>query len=168
MDEEVVERVIRGLSQSHVYRFPTHCYRCERDFPLELIRAIERDVQRGATVIKAVSRVVYEPSSERFLAKGDRGYDPSLPAAIPPRDFCCRTSIVSPITYPVGPNKATHSQSVPVKGPVAEGGFDFFDLLSPEDGPAAPKFEVGGDHSDIRLFIEDGIEGFEPPIEWDL
>jgi hypothetical protein len=30
----------------------------------------------------------------------------------------------------------------------------------------APQLEIDSEHKEVRLFIENGVEGFEPPITW--
>lgn len=162
MDEELVEKLIRELSHFYGYRFPTSCYRCGRIFMRNLIDALEKNVRTGATLIESVSSVRYLAGEDRYVIPGDKEFSVSLPFGIPPRDLCCRISLISPFIYPTGTN-VSHSRSRKVVGGTSGSGFDLFDYLREGEGP---RMEVDEEHKELRLFIEEGIPGFEPPIVW--
>jgi hypothetical protein len=48
-------------------------------------------------------------------------------------------------------------------GTTTSSGFDLLDFLGEAE---APRMDVDEEHGELRLFIEDGIPGFEPPITW--
>lgn len=113
------------------------------------------------TLIETVSRVRYLLSGDRFFVPADEGYSENLPPGIPPRDLCCRISLISPFIYPTG-TVVSHSVSKRVSG-ASVSGFDLFDFMGEAE---APRMEIDEEHKELRLFIEDGIPGFEPPIVW--
>lgn len=161
MEEDLVEKLIRGLSQSYGYRFPSSCYRCGRIFTKNLVDALEKYVRRGVTLIEAVSKVRYILPEDRYVIPGERGYLESLPLGISPREFCCRISLISPFIYPSG-TVVSHAPSKKIVGGTTSG----FDLLDFLEGSSAPRMEVDEEHGEVRLFVENGIPGFEPPITW--
>lgn len=164
MDEEVVETFIRDLSRGYGYRFPSLCYRCGRTFGRDLIDQIERYVRMGHTLIETVSRVRYNPSSQTYSVPGDDTYSETDPLAITSRDLCCRISLISPFMFPTGTNISGETPKKIVGTAVgASDGLDLFDYMPEEE---APRLEIDSDHKEVRLFIEDGIKGFEPPITW--
>lgn len=161
MDEELVEKLIRDLSRAYGYRFPSSCYRCGRIFTKNLIDALEKYVRGGVTLIEAVSRVRYILSEDRYVIPDEPGYLESLPLGVSPRELCCRISLISPFIYPTG-TVVSHAPSRKIVGS-STSEFDLLDFLGET---SAPRMEVDQDHGELRLFIEDGIPGFEPPITW--
>lgn len=161
MEEELVEKLIRDLSRAYGYRFPVSCYRCGRVFTRNLIDALERYVRSGVTLIEAVSKVRYVLSEDRYVIPNEQGYSESLPLGVSTRELCCRISLISPFIYPTG-TVVSHAPSKKIVGGTTSG----FDLLDFLEGSSAPRMEVDEEHKELRLFIEDGIPGFEPPITW--
>jgi hypothetical protein len=169
MDEQVVERIIRNISSGFGYRFPNECYRCGRGFEPRLISAIERAVLRGNTIIEAIQGIRYEQSSEDYVNPWEPNYTPSQQRLFfGPKDICCRLCIVSPHIYPTGTivSHVTEKRIVGPSGNTSDDLMDLFDYLN--DGSQRPELVVDEEHGDIRLYIEDGIPGFELPIEWDI
>lgn len=168
MDDRVVENVIRRLTTGFSYRFSSDCYRCGRKFEPRLIAAVERSVFNGKTVIETVRDMRYDPSAEDYYNPGDQNYRPEVqPLALGPKDICCRISLISPFIYPTGTNVATKTTKR-VIGTTTKTNpdmIDLFDFANDEEG--RPEMVIDEEHGDIRLYIEDGIPGFEPPIEWD-
>jgi hypothetical protein len=168
MDDRVIENVIRRITTGFSFRFPRDCYRCGRVFEGKLISAIERAVMGGKTVIESIKEIRYDPFTENYKNPGESNYRPEdQPLAIGPRDICCRLSIVSPFIYPTGTNIA-HKTNKRVVGTTVRTDpdtVDLFDYVASEQ--ERPELVVDEEHGDIRLYIEDGIDGFEPPILWE-
>ena len=167
MDEQVVERVIRQLSSGYGYRFPQECFRCQRVFEPKMIGAIERAVVHGKTIMEAIQDVRYDRVSREYTNPWEANCHPeSQPLALGPKDICCRMSIISPHVFPTG-TIVSHVKEKVVVGPSVKGPtdvMDFFDYMEESERPA---MVIDEEHGDIRLYIEDGIPGFEPPIEWE-
>jgi hypothetical protein len=122
----------------------------------------------GKTVIESIKEIRYDPFTENYKNPGESNYRPEdQPLAIGPRDICCRLSIVSPFIYPTGTNIA-HKTNKRVVGTTIRtdpDAVDLFDYVASEQ--ERPELVVDEEHGDIRLYIEDGIDGFEPPILWE-
>jgi hypothetical protein len=163
MDIYGPELFIQDLSRAYSYRFPTLCYRCGRTFPQTLIDKIEKYVRGGYTLMEATTRIRYMYPTDSYLLPGEEGYTETLPLALTPRDLCCRISLITPFISPTGTKTAAVVE--PPKNlsgpPTSE--FNLFDFMNVNE---APRLEIDSEHKEIRLFIEDGIEGFEPPITW--
>lgn len=168
MDEQVVERIIRRISYGFGYRFPNECYRCGRGFEAKLINALERSVIDGYTLIESIKDIKYDPVRNNYWKPEDPYYSSELPPAIGPKDICCRLSLVSPFIYPTGTN-IYHKQTKKVVGTTTKindpDSIDLFDYI--ENEAERPEMVVDEEHGDVRLYIEDGIPGFELPIVWD-
>jgi hypothetical protein len=167
MDEQIVERIIRKLSTGFSYRFPSECYRCGRKFEPQMISCIERGVTKGKTIMETVVNMRYDKLYNEYLNPGETGYSSSIPPAIGPKDICCRLCIISPYVYPTG-TIVSHKTEKRVIGVTTKTELDPLDLFDyVEDQDSRPELVVDDEHGDIRLYIEDGIPGFEPPIEWE-
>ena len=156
-----MEQFIRGLSRGSGYRFPTLCYRCGRTFSRDLIEKIEAYVRQDHTLLESVTVVRYLGGLDRYVIPGDEEYSERLPLAITARDLCCRISIITPFMQPTGTNISGERPKKIVGTTTRE--FDLFDFMGEKE---APRMEIDSEHKELRLFIEDGIEGFEPPITW--
>lgn len=168
MDDRVIENVIRRITTGFSYRFPRDCYRCGRVFEPQLISCIERAVFTGKTIMESIRDVRYDPFTENYRNPGESNYRPDdQPLAIGPRDICCRIAIISPFIYPTGTNIA-HKTMKRVVGTTIRTNPDMIDLFDyAADEKERPELIIDEEHGDIRLYVEDGIEGFEPPITWD-
>jgi hypothetical protein len=167
MDEQVVERIIRQISAGFGYRFPDECYRCGRKFEPRLIAAIERSVLKGKTVIESIQEIRYDQANNEYYNPGETRYDYNQRKFFGPKDICCRLCIISPHVYPTGTivSQPTSKKVVGPAGKTSSEFMDFFDYI--EDDGQRPELMIDDEHGDIRLYIEDGIPGFELPIEWD-
>jgi hypothetical protein len=168
MDEQIVERVIRQISSGFGYRFPDECFRCGRVFEPRLIGAIERAVSHGSTILEAIQSIRYDRTSNDFTNPWESTYRSETQSlALSPKDICCRMSIISPHVFPTG-TIISHGREKPVVGPSVKSSSDPLDLFDYLEESERPELMIDDEHGDIRLYIEDGIPGFEPPIEWDI
>lgn len=168
MDDRVIENVIRRITTGFSYRFPTGCYRCGRNFEPRLIAAVERSVFNGRTVMESVKNARYDPRNENYYNPGEPDYGlPGQVDALGPKDICCRISLISPFIYPTGTNIAakTTKRVIGTTTKTDPNSIDLFDFIASEKD--RPEMVIDEEHGDVRLYIEDGIPGFEPPIEWD-
>jgi len=168
MDEQIVERIIRQVSSGFGYRFPDGCYRCGRVFESRLIAAIERAVVHGRTVMEAIQEIRYDRVEREYTNPWEPNCIPENQSlALGPKDICCRMSIISPHVYPTG-TIVSHVTEKSIVGPTvktAADTMDFFDFM--ENPQQRPEMVLDEEHGEIRLYIEDGIPGFEPPIVWE-
>jgi hypothetical protein len=168
MDEQVVERIIRQISAGFGYRFPDECFRCGRRFEPRLIGAIERAVVYGKTILEAIQEIRYDRISNDFTNPWEPNCSPENQSlALGPKDICCRMSIISPHVFPTG-TILSHVREKAVVGPTVKTSSDPLDLFDYLSESERPELLIDDEHGDIRLYIEDGIPGFELPIEWDL
>ena len=169
MDDRVIENVIRRISTGFNYRFPTDCYRCGRKFEPRFIAAVERGVFEGKTVMETVKDIRYDPTTENYYNPGERNYQAisEQPLALGPKDICCRISLISPFIYPTGTNIAAKTNKTVIGTTVNTDpdSIDLFDFIQGEKN--RPEMIIDEEHGDIRLYVEDGIPGFELPIVWE-
>jgi hypothetical protein len=167
MDEQVTERIIRQLSSGYGYRFPDECVRCRRRFEPRMISAIERAVLYGKTIMESIQSIRHDRVSHEYVNPWESNYSPQTQAlALGPRDICCRMSIISPHVFPTG-TIVSHVREKPIVGPTVKTDADAMDFFDYMEKSERPEMVIDEEHGDIRLYIEDGIVGFEPPILWE-
>jgi hypothetical protein len=138
-------------------------------FEPRLIAAIERAVLKGETIIKAIQEIRYDRIGEDYVNPWELNYQPSGQRLFfGPKDICCRLCIISPHVYPTG-TIVSHVTEKRIVGPSGKTSDDFMDLFDYiDDARQRPELLIDEEHGDIRLYIEDGIPGFELPMEWDI